>query len=381
MPDTSEKPRVLFIYPDPPGYSGQRSACELTISILSCDYRFTSVKIPGVPHVKRTPWLLARFAVALLMLFPRLLFASWGPPDIVIFAVCQTRPTIIRDRIVIALTQIVVPTRVPTIMPLHSNVFLLWRLFDPMARSFRKLLSRADIAIALGPKQHDALTSYICPNKIEIISNTCECDLISEQNLAHKFDESRNRLNVLHLGTLMEPKGYVEVLEAAKLVRCDTRVTICGRVAKTKWDVRFSSTTEAEEWLDEQGSSESIRIITGATGGSKTKLYVESHVFVLPTSYPVESQPLVLLEAMASGCAIITTRVGEIPYMLDDTSCLFLDDVSPAGIARTIEKLYSDRVLCRRLGENARSKYMRKFGKAANAERWRTVINKCLSRV
>lgn len=40
----------------------------------------------------------------------------------------------------------------------------------------------------------------------------------------------------------------------------------------------------------------------------KLDLFVESHVFVLPTYYLFEGQPIGIIEAYAAGCVVVTTR-------------------------------------------------------------------------
>ena len=42
-------------------------------------------------------------------------------------------------------------------------------------------------------------------------------------------------------------------------------------------------------------------------GKSKEELLAQAHVFCLPTYYSYEGQPISILEAYASGCAVLTT--------------------------------------------------------------------------
>ena len=65
-------------------------------------------------------------------------------------------------------------------------------------------------------------------------------------------------------------------------------------------------------------------------------------MFVFPSRFPVEAQPLVLLEAMASGCALVTSTVGEIPSTLGEGTALLLDVTTPTAIADAIEQLIRD---------------------------------------
>jgi glycosyltransferase involved in cell wall biosynthesis len=60
--------------------------------------------------------------------------------------------------------------------------------------------------------------------------------------------------------------------------------------------------------------------IRGARGAEKQALFEQAQIFVLPTQYPVEAQPLAVLEAMAHGCAIVTTDVGELAF--DGRRCI-----------------------------------------------------------
>lgn len=68
---------------------------------------------------------------------------------------------------------------------------------------------------------------------------------------------------------------------------------------------------------------ESFRWIGPVYGAAKDEFYDRIHVFVFPTAYPNEAQPLVLLEALAHGAAILATDIG----------CIGCDHpASPGGI-------------------------------------------------
>ena len=50
-----------------------------------------------------------------------------------------------------------------------------------------------------------------------------------------------------------------------------------------------------------------IFYLGGVTGAKKTKILLESSVFVLPTFYKTEAFPITIIEAMRFGNAIVTT--------------------------------------------------------------------------
>ena len=53
-------------------------------------------------------------------------------------------------------------------------------------------------------------------------------------------------------------------------------------------------------------------------GEEKANLYKEAHIFCLPTYYPFEGQPFVIIESYAAGCFVITTEHSGIPYIFKD---------------------------------------------------------------
>jgi L-malate glycosyltransferase len=86
--------------------------------------------------------------------------------------------------------------------------------------------------------------------------------------------------------------------------------------------------------------------------GDVEDLYPAFDVFVLP-SYE-EGSPNALLEAMASGCAVVATGVGGTPEILEPGLGRLIAPGDPAGLAAALEELLRDPTLRRRLGERAR---------------------------
>ena len=54
-------------------------------------------------------------------------------------------------------------------------------------------------------------------------------------------------------------------------------------------------------------------------GPKKVTFFKDADVFVLPSFYKTEEAPLSIIEALASGCYVITSTVGSIPSMLNGT--------------------------------------------------------------
>ena len=90
------------------------------------------------------------------------------------------------------------------------------------------------------------------------------------------------------------------------------------------------------------------------------KLYAASQVFVLPSLF--EASPKVVVEAMAFGKPVVTTRVGMLPQAVEDGYNGFL--VRPRDVRQLTEKI---RYLIEhpeeraRMGANARKKAEEEF--------------------
>jgi glycosyltransferase involved in cell wall biosynthesis len=83
-------------------------------------------------------------------------------------------------------------------------------------------------------------------------------------------------------------------------------------------------------------------------------LFREADVFVFPSL--IEGMPLVVLEAMACGIPVITTRNGPGDIVRDGIDGFFVPIRDSEAIAMRLEQLYRDPVLREQLGRNARER-------------------------
>jgi glycosyltransferase involved in cell wall biosynthesis len=71
----------------------------------------------------------------------------------------------------------------------------------------------------------------------------------------------------------------------------------------------------------------------------------------------VDNTPVSVLEAMACGLCIVSTRVGGIPYMLEhETDALLVPGDDPPAMAKAVQRLLTEDGLAERLSSNARRK-------------------------
>jgi glycosyltransferase involved in cell wall biosynthesis len=91
--------------------------------------------------------------------------------------------------------------------------------------------------------------------------------------------------------------------------------------------------------------------------GDLPSLFHSADVFVFPSL--IEGMPLVVLEAMACGLPVITTRNGPGEIVRDGIDGFFVPIRDPEAIALRLEQLYRDRALREQMGKSAREQALR----------------------
>jgi glycosyltransferase involved in cell wall biosynthesis len=164
------------------------------------------------------------------------------------------------------------------------------------------------------------------------------------------FSES-STVKLLFVGTWIDHKGIYYLAEAfQKIVAASpgARLTIAGCGAP-EGDVRrcFAPSLQA-----------SIDVRPFIARSEMPGLYAEHDIFVLPSL--VEGMPLVLLEAMASGLAVVTTESNGMTDLVEDSQDgLFVIPGDVNSLFCSIQRLCRDWRLRQRLGLAAQEKMKR----------------------
>jgi glycosyltransferase involved in cell wall biosynthesis len=108
-----------------------------------------------------------------------------------------------------------------------------------------------------------------------------------------------------------------------------------------------------EQSARDLGVADRVRLLGGIPLDRLLPLYREYDLFVLPTG-PGEGIPRVLLEAMAAGLPVVTTRVAGIPSLISSEHNGILTEGSGAeavveAVVEAIERLLADAPLRQRL--------------------------------
>jgi glycosyltransferase involved in cell wall biosynthesis len=174
-----------------------------------------------------------------------------------------------------------------------------------------------------------------------------------------RFNPTRARKDsILVLTRMLERKGVQDVLHALAKPGIDLDINIVGTGpyldTLVKLDKRLATNAKFHGWLD--NDSEELR-----------NLLEESSIFVFPSH--AENFPLVLLEAMAAGAAIITTDQTGCREVVGDTA-LQVPPGNPEAIRKALESLVSDSNLRESLGRAARRRLEENFGWPSVTDRY-----------
>ena len=115
-----------------------------------------------------------------------------------------------------------------------------------------------------------------------------------------KFAEPRP-LRVLYLSGMGAGKGSLDLLEAWNLLTPEQRAAI-----QIDFAGRFDTEAERDWFLGRIEGMEGVRYRGVVDDAAKRALFKQSHVFCLPSNM-FEGQPISILEAYASGCAVIAS--------------------------------------------------------------------------
>ncbi len=175
-------------------------------------------------------------------------------------------------------------------------------------------------------------------------------------------------LNVLFLSRLRADKGVYEALEAVRLARArgfDLRMNVAGD---------GPDLPGAARWVNERGV-EQVRFLGDVRGDAKRRVMAASDVYLFPTVHG-EGMPATVLEAMAYGMAIVTSRVGGLEDFFEDgVHGLVTPDPRPTALAARLETLAGDPELRARLGRRAQGFAREHFTPRRAAERLLAVVD------
>jgi glycosyltransferase involved in cell wall biosynthesis len=358
---------INLIYSVPKqGHSGQSMASDfIKKGLQENEWLVNTVYIPSLDRVNPSEFLLVSFFKKLVLSIRIVFFWIYCSLRIhnqypVHLNISLTKYGMIRDSMPLMLKKMLTGSLNKLIISIHNSSFMAWEKDSFESRFFKRIVDNASYVTVLGDNHRKKLLDMgIEESKVVIMTNTCLLNPVSDDFVVRKHQATSkggNVVNILFLSSLIESKGYIDFINSIHEVKEKIRDNsffipqlnfyLCGKLTESHGNsCEFLNLSLAKDWIENQvrvvNDYERISLhwIDGVDGKDKEDCLRSAHIFVLPTKYKSEAQPIVLLEALASGCCIITSRVGEITNTLSEESAIFLDHCSEQEISEAIVNL------------------------------------------
>lgn len=179
----------------------------------------------------------------------------------------------------------------------------------------------------------------------------------------------------LFLSNLIKEKGIYTFLESIRILH-GKNIQFKAFIVGAPMDV---SIEEVKGILKENGLSGIAEVVGPLYGEEKLQMISNSSVLVTPTKN--DTYPLVILEAMQAGKAVIASDIGAISEMIDEgeTGFIISSCEDAEGFAEKMEILASDVGLCRSMGEKGKQKFRMRYTMKAYEENEVRILNQILN--
>ncbi len=226
--------------------------------------------------------------------------------------------------------------------PLAVTIHAYELYLNPNPRLFPVALAACDQIMTVTEYNRELLRDRwgVAPERVDVV------------RLSIALDQYRptKKFVVLIVAFFVEKKGHETLLEAVKrLGRDDVEVWIVGG------DGGSASSVDVPAMVGRLGLESQVAFFGKLSGTALRAVYHACDVFCLPSRFDsrgeAEGFPTVLVEAMACGKPVVTTRHVEIPRIVEQ---ILVDENDPEALAEALERLRQSVALRDQLGARNR---------------------------
>lgn len=248
------------------------------------------------------------------------------------------------------------------VLHLHGGGFQrFYKNANPILRDLiKRYYSKADTLIVLSHNLKSMFDGVVNKEKIQVVENCVDnAFLISDSDIEKKLRITKSKsLRIVYLSNMIKTKGYLDVLCAAKILnemKIDCEFIFAGKF------VNYEQKNEFYKFIIDNRLDDYVKYLGVVGGEDKKGLLMNGDIFILPTYYPPEGQPISILEAMASGMAIITTKHGGIPDIISEgVNGFFVREQDPKTISEKVIEMVHNPQIVIDMGKNNRRVIMEK---------------------
>ena len=165
---------------------------------------------------------------------------------------------------------------------------------------------------------------------------------------------------ILSVGRYVEKKGFSDLIKACGLLQREGRALECLIVGGGPLE------PDLQREIEREALTSSVRLVGPKPQADVRRMLADASVFalacVVEASGGSDNLPTVIMEAMACGTPVISTRVAGVPEMIaDGHDGLLAPPSDPARLAAALARLLDDSEFAERLGARGRETARDKF--------------------
>lgn len=342
------KPKILFIMQLPPPVHGASMMNNYIFKskIINAELDTTYLPLKFVSKVSE----IGGFSFQKMYLFFKIGFSLLKTmftlkPDVVYYTIAPFGGAFYRDALLVFLIKLFRPK---IVFHLHGK-----GIDEQCNSTFKRKIYQStfkDVTVITLSKLLNYDIEKVYVGKIFNIPNGIEVNQTAIKN------RKNTKIKVLYLSNLVKTKGILDLVSAIELIKdleVDYEVDIVGNSA----DITVDS---LKEIILTKNLQNKVNVLGPKYGAEKWQILHEADIFVFPTYFKNECFPLVLLEAMQTKNAIISTDNGAIEEIIKNCGIITPQN-SPEKLAFALRELLQDSNKIQKLKAKAKAEFDKKY--------------------
>lgn len=287
-------------------------------------------------------------------------------PSLVYFTLTPTGGGLLRDLGIVAILRLFGLKRV---YHLHGKGIKA-RLQSSIWRRIYGWVFHGSWVIHLSDRLVGDIAPLVPPERILVVPNGIEG--AADEPAGHL---GATRPRILFISNMVRTKGPILLVEALAILK--NRGLKFEAVFAGNW---FNDNCKADfdPLIDRHGLGDIVKYLGPVYGQAKDDLFKSGDIFAYP-SYN-DCLPLVLLEAMSYGLAVVSTTEGAIPdLVVEGKTGYLIERHAIEGLANRLQALIEDPDLRNRMGKEARRHFLANFTWDIFEQRFCAALETCLS--
>lgn len=358
---------ILFFTSFPPPNTGQTLATQLIFKVLKSIHFVKKINTVDSNRLSRDS---GEFSIGFLLnlihkFFLLFLYINFKTVDVYYTVYSSSRLGLIKDAIGVFLVKYFCFKRIDIIAHIHSGNFGLDfnSKFDKFFFDF--VLSNTDKFIFLSRRLNN-VSSSLRKDQSVYLSNMIGSEIIcSDTEIKKKWGGKqleRSDFHIVYISNMILEKGYLDLFKATKILNSSNPVSINIHVHYVgAWGDPLKE-SQFKELISKLDGVDSIVYGPVYDRLKLKELFLLADVFVLPTYYKIEAQPLSIIEAFSSATPVISSNHAGIPDMvLEGCNGFLVEKENPSEIASALIELISNYSVWKEMSVCSRNTYLEKY--------------------